>query len=114
MNQILVILIVALCSVFGAIGQIFFSKASKTMDLTKPFELLTNYSLVIGLLCYGIATIVYILMLKHGKLSILYPIIALSYVWVLFLSSWLLNEQITLIKSIGVFMIILGVALIVR
>jgi len=114
MKQILVYCIVAFCSILGAIGQIFFSKASGNIHLTKPFELLTNYNLMIGLFSYGISMVLYILVLKHGDVSVLYPIIALSYIWVLIMSVVFLGEQITLFKSLGVLLIVGGVALIVR
>lgn len=114
MNKIIVYSIVAFCSVLGAIGQILFSKASDSINLSKPFELITNYSLMIGLVCYSISMILYILVLKYGEVSVLYPIIALSYIWVMFMSVWFLGSQITLFKSIGVLLIIIGVVCIVR
>jgi len=114
MKQFIVYLIVGFCSILGAIGQICFSKASGDINISKPFEIITNYSLVTGLVCYGMSMVLYILVLKHGEVSILYPIIALSYVWVMFMSVWFLGEHLTTFKSLGVFLIIIGVVCIVR
>ena len=114
MNKIIIYLIVAGCSVLGAIGQIMFSKASDSINISKPFELITNYSLITGLLCYGVSMVIYILMLKHGDVSVLYPIIALSYVWVMFMSVWILGENITTFKVLGTLLILSGVTCIVR
>jgi len=114
MKRNLIYLIVVCCSILGAIGQIMFAKGSQTINLSKPIELLTNYSLIVGFVCYGIATVVYIIMLQYGNVSVLYPIIALSYVWVLFLSAFLLGQPLTTFKMLGVALIIIGVGAIVR
>jgi len=107
------ILIVGGCAFLGAVGQIFFSRASKDISFN-VFELLKNYNLFIGLILYGLATIVYIFALKYGDLSQLYPVIALSYVFVVILSNLILLEQITLPKIIGSLGIVLSVYIIAR
>jgi uncharacterized membrane protein len=52
-----------------------------------------------------------ILALKDGQLSILYPIISLSYVWVNLLSMYFFHEHMNLFKAIGIALIIGGVGL---
>ena len=42
-----------------------------------------------------------ILALRDGELSMLYPIIALTYVWVNLLSMYFFHDQINLLKSAG-------------
>jgi drug/metabolite transporter (DMT)-like permease len=48
--------------------------------------------------------------LRDGELSILYPIISLTYVWVTFLSYFVFHENITPIKILGIAIIVTGVA----
>lgn len=52
--------------------------------------------------------------LRDGELSILYPIIALTYVWVTILSVVFFNERINAFKAVGVLTVILGVAVLGR
>ena len=51
-----------------------------------------------------------ILALRHGELSVLYPLISLSYVWVAILSVLIFHETMTPIRIAGILTIIGGVA----
>ncbi len=72
--------------------------------------LVTNVPLIAGYALYGINTLLLILALRDGELSMLYPIIALTYVWVTLLSYTLLGEPPNLYKNIGIATIVCGVA----
>jgi len=47
--------------------------------------------------------------LRDGELSMLYPIIALTYVWVTLLSYALLPEKPNFYKNVGIATIVIGV-----
>ncbi len=68
--------------------------------------------LMFGFICYGIGAIIMIIAYKFGSLSVLQPMLSLNYVMSIILAYTVLNEQITLIKIIGVLTIIIGVLLI--
>lgn len=72
--------------------------------------LLTNYTLIAGYALYGVNTILMVLALKDGELSMLYPIIALTYVWVTLLSYLVLREPPNFFKNVGISLIMVGVA----
>jgi len=55
----------------------------------------TNLPLLSGLVLYGLSTVLLVLALKDGELSLLYPVIALTYVWVTVLSLVLLHDRRT-------------------
>ncbi|HLC61337.1 MAG TPA: EamA family transporter [Candidatus Nanoarchaeia archaeon] len=74
--------------------------------------ILTNYYLIGGLALYGIGAILMIISFRGGEVSVLYPIIATSYVWVSILSIYFLKEQMNIFRWIGVFVIIAGIILI--
>lgn len=76
--------------------------------------LLTNVPLIVGYSLYGINTLLMVLALKNGEMSLLYPIIALTYVWTTLLSYTLLGEPSNLYKNLGIFTIVLGVAVMGR
>ena len=72
-------------------------------------SILTNYYLIGGVFLYVIGGILLILSFKAGEVSVLYPIIATSYIWVSFLSIRFFGESMNHFKLIGVATIILGI-----
>jgi len=74
--------------------------------------LLTNYHLILAIAVYCVSTVLYVYALSKEQLSILYPIVATSYIWTLMFSKIFLKEQVGLTSWAGVFFILLGVTLI--
>lgn len=68
--------------------------------------------LLLGFTFYGIGAVVMLVAYKFGSLSVLQPMLSLNYVLSIILASTILNEEITLMKVIGVLIIIVGVILI--
>lgn len=73
--------------------------------------LLANWSLWTGLTLYGCSTLLLILALRDGELSLLYPVISLTYVWVTIMSVLAFHESINVFKIAGITVICSGVAL---
>jgi uncharacterized membrane protein len=108
-------MIVAACTVFGAVAQILIKVGmSPAHFVPTVMGLATNVPLVCGYAFYGLFTVAMVLALREGELSMLYPIIALTYVWVTLLSYWLLKETPNLHKNLGIVTIVLGVAVLGR
>ena len=105
------IFLVIICTVFASIAQVLYKIGTKTLTLNF-YSIITNYYIIGGLLLYAISALLLIIALQKGELSILYPIIALSYVWVSIMSIYYLGETISPLKWIGVGAIILGVSFI--
>jgi drug/metabolite transporter (DMT)-like permease len=108
-----IILLVLFCAVLGAFGQVFFKLASGSFSLSVD-GVLKNWKLFTGFFLYGTGALLFIYALRHGNLSILYPLIATSYIWVALLSFFLLKEPVSLLNVAGVGLIIAGIALVVR
>lgn len=110
-TQLWAIGFVILATLVGAFGPILLKKASagKLSDIK---SLINNYDLFIGILLYGLSTILFIPALKGGDLSVLYPFVALVYIWVSLLSVKFLGEKMNKYKSIGIALIIVGVSFI--
>lgn len=68
--------------------------------------------LLVGFAFYGMGALVMLLAYRFGKLSVLQPILSLNYVLSIVLASIVLKEEITIVKCIGVLIIISGVVLI--
>tara|TARA_Y100000310_G_scaffold45638_1_gene42523 strand:+ start:276 stop:626 length:351 start_codon:yes stop_codon:yes gene_type:complete len=103
--------LVILASIIGSLGPILL-KIGTERGLGSIKKIITNYFIWSGLALYGIGTALFIPALKGGELSVLYPIVALTYVWVSLLSKKILKEEMNKFKWLGVFIIILGVVFI--
>jgi uncharacterized membrane protein len=73
--------------------------------------IITNAPLFFGYSMNAGMAVLLILALKDGQLSILYPIISLSYVWVNLLSMYFFHEHMNFWKAFGIVLIIGGVGL---
>jgi multidrug transporter EmrE-like cation transporter len=116
------------CTILGAAAQMLIKTGTTMMPpLLDPaggsalaqapliaWKILTNLPLFGGLACYGLSTILLVLALRYGELSVLYPIIALTYVWVTMLSVGFLGESLNAFKVLGLAFIVLGVAVLGR
>ena len=80
----------------------------KTGVSTFP-EVLLNIPLIIGVLIYAVGSVFMILAFKGGEVSVLYPVIATSYIWVALISLVYLNESITPLRWIGIAIVIVGI-----
>lgn len=109
------------CTFIGAAAQILMKLGAKNLPplgiaamITNPLIILGDVPLIGGLACYGVFTLLLIFALRDGELSTIYPIIALTYVWVTFLSIVLFHETMNPFKACGVIVIVLGVAILGR
>lgn len=105
------LVLVFFCTLFGAAAQYLIKSSSMSMGHFSINALMVNYRLWAGLALYGISTILLILALRDGALSMLYPVISLTYVWVTLISVFAFHETITLSKGAGIAVICVGVAL---
>ena len=101
------------CTIFGAAAQILM-KIGMTHFVADPIAIVTNVPLIAGYFLYGVNTLMLVLALREGELSMLYPIIALTYVWVTLLSYTLLSEPPNIYKNLGITTIVVGVAVLGR
>ncbi len=106
-----ILLLTALAAFIGSIGQLEFKQGANNLQFDIKM-LLTNYHLIAGVAVYALSTVLYVYALNKENLSILYPIIATSYIWTLIFSKIFLKEPVGLTSWAGVFFILLGVALI--
>lgn len=76
--------------------------------------MITNPMLFTGYALYGLNTVMLAIALRESELSLLYPVIALTYVWVTILSVALLHETLNPFKAVGIAVIVLGVGILGR
>jgi multidrug transporter EmrE-like cation transporter len=97
------------CTVIGAAAQILLKTGANQLVHPSLFGMLGNPALLAGLSLYGVSTLLLVLALKDGELSLLYPIIALTYVWVTGLSLVFFHDRVSPVKLAGVAIIVIGV-----
>ena len=110
-TELWAMLLVMSATLVGAFGPILLKKASEK-KLSNIRSILSNYHLFGVVALYGIGTIIFIIALRGGDLSILFPLVALTYIWVSFLSVKFLGEKMNKIKWLGILLIIIGVSFI--
>ncbi len=103
------IALVFCCTILGAAAQILMKHGANQL---KPgiMGIVTNFPLFCGYALYGMSTVLLVLALKDGELSLLYPVIALTYVWVTGLSFLIFHDTVNPIKLVGIVTIVIGVA----
>jgi multidrug transporter EmrE-like cation transporter len=102
------------CTVLGAAAQILIKTGAGNLHGAGVLEMIQNFHLLAGYSLYGMSTVLLVLALRDGELSVLYPVISLTYVWVTILSSVLFGEAITVNKLVGIAVIVAGVAVLGR
>ncbi len=105
------IALVTLGCMLGAYGAILLKKGADKLKFSLRL-ILENTSLIFGFLLYGLGTVLYILALREGELSILYPLVSITYVFIAILSQIILKEKMNRYKWIGIMLILIGVSLI--
>ena len=106
------ILLVCLCTLTGAAAQILIKYGTNHVTQPGLWGYIRNLPLLAGLFLYGVNTVLMVMALRHGHLSVLYPIIALTYVWVTILSPMFFVDHLNVFKGVGVTLIVGGVSLI--
>ena len=96
-----------ICTLFTSTAQVFYKIGSAKLPV-----IFTNYPLLLGLLLYALGAVVFVIALKFGEVTILYPIIATSYIWVALLSWRIFGDVLNLYKSIGIIAIFVGITVI--
>lgn len=103
--------VVLICTIFTAIGSLLLKKGIDRFSMSWQ-GVLDAYLVIVGLFVYFLGFILLTLAFRHGELSVLFPFVSLSFVWVAFLSYFFLSEIISSIEMIGIAAIVGGVILI--
>lgn len=113
------ILLVLCCTVCGAAAQLLIKLGMmRVAGISGPalfttvsgvLSVLFNAPLMAGMSLYGISTVLLVLALRGAELSLMYPVISLTYVWVTALSVVVFHESVNVFKLLGVGIIVVGV-----
>jgi len=74
----------------------------------------TNLFVVLGLFCYVVSVLVWMMVLSRVEVSFAYPFLSVGYVLVAFIGYFMFSESITMDRIAGIALICLGVSLVSR
>lgn len=97
------------CTILGAAAQVLMKTGANHMTQPGLLGMATNLPLMGGYCLYGLSTLLLVLALRDGELSLLYPVIALTYVWVTVLSFVIFHDDLNPWKLLGIVLIVSGV-----
>ena len=118
-NSILLILLsIALSS--GSQIALKFGMTSRQVQMAmrggSPTEIglsiVTSPLVVVGLLCFGLSAVFWLFVLSRIPLSSAYPFVALGVFVTVLAGYFLFNEPLTLVKAVGVALILVGILLV--
>ena len=101
------VVLMIITTLFAAAAQVLFKKG--VIDTQTDFYLGVGV-IILGLITYAVASIIMIYAFRNGEVTVLYPIVTLSYLWVGLLSVHFFGELMNLYKWIGVIIIIIGIS----
>ncbi|WP_370456017.1 EamA family transporter [Planomicrobium sp. YIM 101495] len=104
-NGLLVLLLITM-TWLGALGGFFLKKVSEFSFETERRAVIIRLLLGVGL--YGLGAILNIIALQYLPYTTVFPLTAITYIWTMLLSFWLLKERIGMRKIIGVLLILSG------
>lgn len=104
------IVLVLAASLVGSVGAAFLKSGAERLhrDLA---SLLGNWRLAMGVVVFVLSSLLYLKGIKHGELTVLYPMVSLGYVWTLLWSRLFFGEPLTREKFAGLGLILLGIVM---
>lgn len=103
--------LIMFASFLGSFGSLYFKRGAVKLHRDVK-SIVTNRELFVGVLIYGVSTVFYVLGVRGGELSVLFPLVSTGYVWVCILSVKYLGEKMNALKWAGICLIVLGVSVI--
>jgi drug/metabolite transporter (DMT)-like permease len=116
--------LVAICIIFGAVGQILMKTGmshtgpigdvGKLLNPSTIASIFTNVYVIGGILLYAAASLLWLGALSTTDVSLMYPLLSLAYVVAAILSLIFLKEDVTLLRWVGIGVVIVGCFMILR
>lgn len=78
------------------------------------WKVATNYFVILGLMCYVISVVVWLMVLSRVPVGLAYPMVSIGYIVTAIAGYFLLGETLTAARIAGIFVIILGVYLVAK
>src|SRR5262249_15979894 len=108
------VFLVFCCTLLGAAAQVLIKTGAGSLPdhpslIRTAIGIVTTLPLFAGYSMYGVSMVLLVLALRHGELSALTPVMALTFGWVTILSVWVFHEHMNPAKLTGIALIVVGV-----
>jgi len=105
------IALMVLCTIFTSGGQILWKLGVNQITFSNIITYF-NIPFLLGFVSYGMGAILMLLAFRRGELSVLYPLVATSYIWVSLISPRLFPDDFMNVwKWSGVIVILISVSI---
>ena len=95
-------------------GMIIFGSFPANEFIQKIIPMVLNPYVFLGITCFGFSAITWLVVLSRFELSFVYPLVSVAYILVAIASYLFFHESVTLIRWLGIAVIVFGVFLISR
>lgn len=110
---------VALFSIFlGATGQFLFrvgmlhyGRVTVQNIWRQLLGIIFTPAIFAGFFCFGVSSILWLVVISKWELSYAYPMVALGYVLAIFYGTFFLHEGVNFPKLLGSFLILIGISI---
>jgi multidrug transporter EmrE-like cation transporter len=99
-----------LCGFVGSFGAVFLKAGAGRLEMNVR-SIATNWRLAAGIGAYLLSSVFFVLGMRRGELSVLYPLVALGYLWTVVWSRVFFGEPLTKTKFVALGLIIAGMAM---
>ena len=103
-------LLVLVASIIGSFGAVFLKMGAE--KLKKSLFHIFSWQAALGVGLFLLSSVFFVMGIKHGELSVLYPMVSLGYVWTLLWSRIFFKEPVTAQKFVALGMILTGIVFI--
>lgn len=103
-------LLVFVAAFLGSFGAVFLKSGAGRLH-RQIRTLLLNWRLAVGVAFYLLSSFFFVLGVRKGELTILYPMVSLGYVFTLVWSRLFFHEGITRNKFVGIGLVLAGIVL---
>lgn len=100
-------------TLLASLGQVLL-KIGSTQTTGFNINMFLNFYFWAGFAAYGLGMLMLLAAIKEEELSSLFPVLSLSFIWVMIFSYYLFNEPLTNGKLAGTLLITMGVAIITK
>ncbi len=113
----MILVLIFISVLLGATGQVLLKMGALRLGGVADlglllWRILTNPHILAGFALYGVASVLWIVVLSRAPLSLAYPLLSLGYVLVLLASAYVFGETIPAVRVAGIAAILVGLVLV--
>jgi len=122
MKKMEVLILILISILLGVFGQLSLKQGVKNLGTLEVkdflshriFELMREKFVIVGIVMYAAATLLWLVILSKAELSFAYPMLAIGYVLIAIFSKILFNENVTTLRFLAIVLISTGIFLLLK